>query len=211
MRPFTTVTGAAAPLMRADIDTDVIIRIDRLTDGDPTRLGDYALETLRRRPDGSEDLDCVLNRPPYRHAPILLAGPNFGCGSSREPAVTALLAMGLRCVVAESFGDIFYANCFQNGLLPVRLAAAEVLGLAAEAERTPGPFTVDLERQVVLGPGGAEHPFDIDPLRRTLLLEGLDDIALTLRDANAITAWQARDRDLRPWVWNIADLEPNAQ
>ena len=210
MQPFTTVTGAAAPLMRADIDTDVIIRIDRLTGGDPARLGDYALEALRRRPDGSEDPDCVLNRPPFRGAPILLAGPNFGCGSSREPAVTALMAMGLRCVVADSFGDIFYANCFQNGLLPVRLEEAQVLELAAEAERAPAPFTVDLERRVVTAPSGAEHGFKIDTLRRAMMLDGLDDIGLTLKEADAITAWQERDREARPWVWTLADTEPFA-
>ena len=210
MRPFVTVTGAAAPLMQANIDTDVIIRIDRLTGGDPARLGDYALEALRRRPDGSEDPDCVLNQPPYRDAPVLLAGPNFGCGSSRENAVTALMAMGLRCVVAESFGDIFYANCFQNGLLPVRLAEAQVLALASEARSTPSPFTVDLEQRLVRAPSGAEHPFEIDPLRRILLLEGLDDIALTLKDAETIAAWQARDQQTRPWVWTIADTEPSA-
>ncbi len=210
MAPFVTVTGAAAPLMQANIDTDVIIRIDRMTGGDPARLGDYALETLRRRPDGSEDPDCVLNRPAYRGAPVLLAGPNFGCGSSRENAVTALMAMGLRCVVAKSFGDIFYANCFQNGLLPVRLEEAQVLALAAEAERTPSPFTVDLERRVVTAPSGAEYAFDIEPLRRTMLLEGLDDISLTLRDGAAIAAWQARDQAARPWVWALADAEPTS-
>lgn len=210
MQPFVTITGAAAPLMQANIDTDVIIRIDRLTGGDPARIGDYALEALRRRPDGSEDPDCVLNRPAYRDAPVLLAGPNFGCGSSRENAVTALMAIGVRCVVAASFGDIFYANCFQNGLLPVRLEEAQVLALAAEAERTPSPFTIDLERRVVTAPSGAEHAFEIEPLRRTLLLEGLDDIALTLRDGDTIAGWQARDQEARPWVWTLADTEPSA-
>lgn len=210
MKPFVTVIGAAAPLMRADIDTDVIIRIDRLTGGDAARLGDYALEALRRLPDGSENPDCVLNQPQYRGAPILLTGPNFGCGSSREAAVTALMAMSVRCVVADSFGDIFYANCFQNGLLPVRLAEAQVLELAAEAQRTPTPFTIDLERQRVLAPSGASHGFDIDPLRRTMMLDGLDDIGLTLKEADAIAAWQARDQEARPWVWTLVDTEPTA-
>jgi 3-isopropylmalate/(R)-2-methylmalate dehydratase small subunit len=206
MQPFTVVTGAAAPLMLANIDTDLIIRIDRLTEGEPSRLGDYALEALRR-PGGHEDPDFVLNRTPYRGAPILLAGPNFGCGSSREPAVTALLAMGVRCVVAESFGDIFYANCFQNGLLPVRLDQADVLALAAEAERTPHPFTVDLQECIVRTPSGADYGFEVDGQRRTMLMEGLDDIGLTLKATDAIEAWQARDRLLRPWIWTAPNLE----
>ncbi len=189
--------------MLANIDTDVIIRIERLTTGDPALLGRYALEALRFRPDGGEDPECVLNAPRFRDAPILLAGSNFGCGSSREPAVTALMAMGLRCVIADSFGDIFYANCFQNGLLPVRLGEAAILKLANEAQDRPEPFTIDLLRQVVIAPLGAEHAFAIDPLRRTALLEGLDDIGLTLKDAAEIGAWQGRDRAARPWVWNM--------
>ena len=207
MQPFTVVTGVAAPMMMANIDTDVIIRIERLTGGDRVNIGPYALEALRYRADGSEDPDFILNRPAYREAPILLAGPNFGCGSSREPAVTALMALGLRCVIADSFGDIFYSNCFQNGLLPVRLEEAQVLALAAEAEHTPEPFTVDLRRQVVSAPSGVEHGFEVDPLRREMMLEGLDDIALTLKDAAAIARWQDDDRLARPWVWAVADME----
>jgi len=200
MQPLAKVTGPAAPLKLANVDTDVIIRIDRLTGGDPARLGEYALEALRYRGDGAPDPDCVLNQPPFAGAPILLAGPNFGCGSSREPAVLALMGMGVRCVIAVSFGDIFYANCFQNGLLPVRLSEDEVAGLAEEA-RGGGAFTVDLERRSVRTPSGADHPFEIDPMRRTALLEGLDEIGLTLKSSAVIEAWQTEDRAARPWVW----------
>ncbi len=206
MQPFTIVTGTAAPLMVANVDTDVIIRIERLTTGDPAQLGRYALEALRYLPDGSENPECILNAARFRGAPIMLAGPNFGCGSSREPAVNALMAMGLRCIIAESFGDIFYANCFQNGLLPIRLDETTMLALAAEAESRTEAFTIDLRRQVIVAPSGCEHGFAIDPMRRTALLEGLDDIGLTLTCAGDIDAWQARDRVDRPWVW---DFEPS--
>src|SRR5919205_1213678 len=121
MQPFTKVGGPAAPLLRANVDTDLIIRIERLVGTRREELGPFAFEALRRRADGSEDPDFVLNRPEYRGAPILLAGPNFGCGSSREGAVWALMGAGIRCVIAPSFGDIFFSNCFQNGLLPVVL------------------------------------------------------------------------------------------
>lgn len=202
LTPFTIETGMAAPLLQANIDTDVIIRIERLTQGDRLKLGDFALEALRFLPDGAENPDCPLNWPKFRGAPILLAGPNFGCGSSREGAVNALMQMGLRCVIAESFGDIFYANCFQNGLLPIRLPEGVVEGLAAQAQASDRPFTVDLAGQVVRAPDGAEIGFSIDAQRRESLLSGLDDIGLTLRDSDHIAAWQARDRLARPWVWN---------
>ncbi|MEI9984045.1 MAG: 3-isopropylmalate dehydratase small subunit [Aliidongia sp.] len=202
MQPFNTVSGRAAPLLQANLDTDVIIRIERLTAGDPGSLGLYAFEALRYRPDGTENPDFVLNRAGYRGAPILIAGPNFGCGSSREGAVTALLALGIRCVVADSFGDIFYGNCFQNGVLPVRLAAPEVTALAAEAP--DGAFTIDLRAGSITAPSGRRVAFEIDALRRSALLEGLDDIGLTLKHSAAITAWQQADRTTRPWVWQVA-------
>jgi 3-isopropylmalate/(R)-2-methylmalate dehydratase small subunit len=201
MQPFKIERGMAAPLMQPNIDTDVIIRIERLTQGDRAKLGPYALEALRYRPDGSEDPDCVLNQPKFRGAPILIAGANFGCGSSREGAVTALMQMGLRSIIAESFGDIFYSNCFQNGLLPIRLAQPVVEDLAAEANIESGPFEIDLMAQRLRTPTGREIAFNIDPMRRESLLEGLDDTGLTLRDDEAISAWQARDREARPWVW----------
>lgn len=200
MRPFTIVTGPAAPLMRANVDTDLIIRIERLTTLAKDALGPYALEALRYRADGSEDPDFVLNRPAFRGAPILLAEANFGCGSSREGAVWALQAIGVRCVVAPSFGDIFFNNCFQNGVLPIRLAADQVQALAEQAA-AGAAFSVDLRQQVLCAPDGTQRHFDVDALRRESLLEGLDDIGLTLKHAAAIDAWEAADRAARPWHW----------
>ncbi len=197
MQPFETVTGRAVHLPQANLDTDVIIRIERLTSGQP--LGPYAFEALRYRPDGSENPDFPFHPPGCRGAPILIAGPNFGCGSSREGAVTALLAMGLRCVIADSFGDIFYGNCFQNGLLPIRLAPAEIAALAAEA----GDLTVDLRAGTITASSGRLVRFELDALRRTALLEGLDEIGLTLKHRAEIMAWQHQDSAARPWVWQL--------
>ncbi|MDO8769759.1 MAG: 3-isopropylmalate dehydratase small subunit [Burkholderiaceae bacterium] len=202
MTPFTVVTGAAAHLPRANVDTDVIIRIERLTALPKEQLGAYAFEALRYLEDGSDNPDFVLNQPIFRNAPILLAGDNFGCGSSREGAVTALKGLGLRCVIAPSFGDIFFSNCFQNGVLPIRLSAPEVNALAAACARGE-PLTVDLERQTIRTAAGAETVFSVDPLRREGLLHGLDDIDLTLKDDALIDAWQQADRQRRPWAWPV--------
>ena len=201
MQSFTTVSGAAAPLMRDNIDTDVIIRIERLTGTTRESMGQWAFEALRYRADGAENPNFVLNQPAFRDAPILVAGANFGCGSSREGAVWALMGMGLRCVVAASFGDIFFNNCFQNGLLPVRLPPEDVARLAEACAGGNARVTVDLRRQVVVFPHGEEVPFEIDPMRRESMLEGLDDIGLTLKNAADIEAFQAKDRVDRPFVW----------
>jgi 3-isopropylmalate/(R)-2-methylmalate dehydratase small subunit len=203
MQKFTTVSGPAAPLLAANVDTDVIIPIQRLVGSGRTGLGPHAFERLRYREDGSENPDFVLNRPQYRGSPILLAGANFGCGSSREGAVWALMGMGFRAVLAPSFGDIFFNNCFQNGLLPVVLPERAIRRIAAETEAAQGAghTTVDLLRQVVVTPAGEEIPFAVDPRKREALLEGLDDIALTLRLRDRIAAWQAADRAARAWAW----------
>jgi 3-isopropylmalate/(R)-2-methylmalate dehydratase small subunit len=201
MQSFTTVTGQAAPLLAPNIDTDVIIRIERLTSGEVDKLGHYALEALRYLPNGGENPDFVFNQPKFRGAPILIAGSNFGCGSSREGAVTALMGMGVRCILADSYGDIFYNNCFQNGLLPIRLPEAQVLDLANQAQHLDGPFTVDLFERVVCTPRGEQITFTVDDMRRVALLEGLDDIGLTLKRNDDILQWQAADRVARPWVW----------
>ncbi len=205
MEPFTTVTGPAAPLLRANIDTDVIIRVERLVGTTRESMGAHAFEIWRRRPDGTEDPEFVLNRKEFRGAPILLAGANFGCGSSREGAVWALAGMGVRAVIAPSFSDIFRNNAFQNGLLPVVLDETTVRAIAAQVEAAPGNarVTVDLEREVVIAPDGTVHSFAIDPARRETLLAGLDDIGLTLRAADAIAAWQRADRAARPWAWHV--------
>lgn len=201
--PFERLVGAAAPLPMPNIDTDVIIRIERLTaGGGQDVLGRWAFEALRYDAEGSERPEFVFNQPGYRGAPILLAGPNFGCGSSREGAVTAIAGMGVRCVIAESFGDIFYANCFQNGMLPIRLSHAE-MERCFEAAGPDVTFDVDLDAQTVTPPDGVAIAFDIAPLKREALLLGLDDIGLSLREADRIRQWQLRDRMTRPWIWTL--------
>ncbi len=202
MEKFTVLTATAAPLMRVNVDTDVIIPIDKMIMGDRDSLGPFAFHAWRTRADGSEDPDFVLNQPPYRQARILLAGDNFGCGSSREGAVWAIRGMGFRCVIAPGFGPIFFDNCFQNGVLPVVLPEATVAAFAAQATATPeAPFTVDLERCRITAPDGREVRFEVDPLRRQGLLQGLDDITLTLRRESEIAAFQEADRARRPWVY----------
>ena len=202
MQPLTQISGPAAPLMESNVNTDVIVRIERLSDFERDQLEPYAFETWRYGPDGAENPDFVLNRPPWRGAPILLAGQNFGCGSSREGAVHALNCIGVRVVIAPSFGGIFRNNCFQNGTLPVVLPEETVEALAEIARAQPeAPFTVDLERQVVVPPNGAPIPFRIDGLRRQALLKGLDDLGLTAERLPEIADYQARDRQARPWIW----------
>jgi 3-isopropylmalate/(R)-2-methylmalate dehydratase small subunit len=202
-KPFTTLSAIAAPVMRSNLDTDVIIRIERLV-GNAVRgsLGKWAFGSLRYLPDGAENPEFILNREPYRQAEILVTGPNFGCGSSREGAVWALQEMGIRAVIGSSFGDIFFANCFQNGILPVVVDKEIVDGLAAEIEITQGAgrIGIDLEQQTITSPTGKRHHFEIDPRRRAGLLGGLDEIASTLQRDDEIRAFQAADRAGRPWI-----------
>lgn len=202
-KPFTQLTAIAAPIMRENIDTDVIIRIERLV-GNSIRgkLGKWAFGSLRYLPDGRENPDFILNREPYRQAEILVTGPNFGCGSSREGAVWALQEQGIRCVVGSSFGDIFFANCFQNGILPVIIDKTLVEKIASEIEATQGAgrLAIDLEAQTITTPNGVSHTFTIDPRRRAGLLEGLDEILMTLRRDADIRAFQTADRIRRPWI-----------
>ena len=202
-KPFDKLTAIAAPIMRSNIDTDVIIRIERLV-GNSVRgtLGKWAFGSLRYLPDGSENPEFILNREPYRKAEILITGPNFGCGSSREGAVWSLQEMGIRAVIGSSFGDIFFANCFQNGILPIVIDKAIVDGLAAEVEHSQGAGRVgiDLEEQTITSPSGKRHRFAIDPRRHQGLLQGLDEVALTLQRDAEIRAFQASDRIERPWI-----------
>ena len=202
-KPFTTLTAIAAPVMRSNIDTDVIIRIDRIV-GNSVRgsLGKWAFGALRYLPDGSENQEFVLNREPYRQAEILVTGPNFGCGSSREAAVWSLQEMGIRAIIGSGFGDIFFANCFQNGILPIVVDKEIVDGLAAEVAHTQGAgrIGVDLEAQTITSPSGKQIRFEVDPRRRAGLLEGLDEVALTLQRDHQIRAFQAADRTARPWI-----------
>lgn len=201
MDKFTVLKGVAAPLMLANVDTDAIIRMERLSRLDRGELGPWAFESLRYLPDGSENPQFLLNQPPWRSANILLAAENFGCGSSRETAVWALWELGVRCVIAPSFGDIFYGNCFQNGMLPVRLPAAEVEAIAAEVKSGGREITVDLVGQQVVTASGWTIAFEIEPGRRKALLEGMDAIGVTLTYAADIAAFQARDRKRRPWLY----------
>jgi len=204
MEKFTRLTAVAAPLLQRNVDTDVIIRIERLITLDRKELGPHAFAPLRYRADGSENPDFVLNRRPYRDAKILIAGENFGCGSSREGAVWALWGMGLRSVIAPSFGDIFFNNCFQNGLLPIVLEAVTVERLAKLVEAAPGtPLTVDLDASVIQTPAGERIPFAADPGRRAALLAGLDEIGQTLQRDGEIADFQARDRQSRPWIYDL--------
>lgn len=206
MQCFQVVTATAAPLLLENIDTDVIVRIERLTAAQ-LDLKRWGFEALRYLADGTDNPDFVLNQPAYAGAQILLAGPNFACGSSREGAVWALMAMGIRCVIAPSFGQIFFANCFQNGLLPVVLPPTVVESLAAEVQVDPGacPLTVDLPQQLVTSLGGAAHRFEIPALRKEALLEGLDEIGLTLRREPQIAAYQQGDRLRRPWIYQTVE------
>jgi 3-isopropylmalate/(R)-2-methylmalate dehydratase small subunit len=206
MTPLTTVSGPAAALMAENVNTDVIIRPERYSLLKRDELGPYAFEAWRTRDDGTPNPDFVLNQPAWQNAPILLAGANFGCGSSREAAVWALNCLGIRVIIAPSFGAIFAGNCYQNATLPVVLPAEIVETFAQIAHAQPdAPFTVDLSRMVVVPPNGAPVPFEIDELRRRSLLTGFDDISLTTRRLDEITAFQAADKKTRPWVHEITD------
>ena len=198
MEPFTVVRGAAAPLLLPDVNTDV------LAPGHSGRadLGAAAFAPLRYRPDGTDDPAFVLNDPRFRGAPILLAGRNFGCGSSREMAVWALVRLGVRCVIAPSFGDIFAGNCVQNGLLPATLDDATVRSLA-DAAAGGGAFEVDLRTCAVTAPDGRTFAFEVDAAWRARLLEGLDDLGATLQRLQDITAFETADRARRPWVYDL--------
>lgn len=202
MEPLNEIEGPAAPLMDANVNTDVIIRIERLSDYDRDELEPYAFEAWRFDADGNEVPEFPLNAPAWRGAPILLAGPNFGCGSSREGAVWALNCIGVRVVIASSFGGIFRNNCFQNGTLPIVLPEETVQAFAEIARQQPdAPFRVDLQRQVVVPPNGAPVSFEIDGLRKQGLLKGLDDLGITGERISEIANYQERDRTARPWVW----------
>jgi 3-isopropylmalate/(R)-2-methylmalate dehydratase small subunit len=199
---FTVLCGPAAPLMLPDVNTDVISPAH-------SGRGSMALSAfapLRYLPDGRDDPSFVLNREHFREAPILLAAQNFGCGSSRESAVWSLRAIGIRCVIATSFGDIFFGNCFQNGVLAIVLDETVLESLAKEAA-DGAPFEVDLRASVVRSPRGDTIPFTVDPLRRGQLLEGLDDLDAGLLRRDQIRAFQKTDRDVRPWIYQASYAE----
>lgn len=201
MEKFTELTGVAAPLPIVNIDTDMIIPKDYLKTIKRTGLSEGLFAEMRLNADGTENPDFVLNKPAYRNAQILVAGDNFGCGSSREHAPWALLDRGIRCVISTSFADIFYNNCFKNGILPVQVSPEDLDKLLDDAGRgSNAVLTVDLESQTITGPDGGTIHFDLDPHRKHCLLNGLDDIGLTLEKADSIDSYESRLDDTRPWV-----------
>jgi 3-isopropylmalate/(R)-2-methylmalate dehydratase small subunit len=201
MQKFTTLTGVAAPLSMRNVDTDMIIPKQFLKTILRTGLGKSLFYEMRYDEAGKEIADFVLNRPAYRKATILVTGENFGCGSSREHAPWALLDFGIRCIVAPDFADIFYNNCFQNGILPIKLPQADVDKLMDDASRgSNATVTIDLESQEIRGPDGGVIKFDIDPFRKHCLLNGLDNIGLTLEKQQAIDTFEEKAHIARPWL-----------
>jgi 3-isopropylmalate/(R)-2-methylmalate dehydratase small subunit len=203
MKPFTVVQGPAAPLLLDNIDTDVIVRIERIARQKRGEFAPWAFEALRYLPDGRKNPDFILNRAPFDHAKILLAGANFGCGSSREMAVWAIEEFGIRCIVAESYGDIFYNNCLQNGVLAIVLPRYDIDALATAAA-TGAPLTVDLQTCTLSIPGADPLAFSIPASQRDALLSGLDEVDQTLRMADRIDRFQRADVKARPWVYVAA-------
>ena len=201
MEKFTTLTGIAAPMPLVNIDTDMIIPKQFLKTIQRSGLGKNLFDEMRYDRDGNEIADFVLNQPAYRKAEILVAGDNFGCGSSREHAPWALLDFGIRCVISTSFADIFFNNCFKNGILPIVLPEDAVQALMRDAENGANArLTVDLESQTVTGADGTAYHFEMDPHRKHCLLNGLDDIGLTMEKSPAIEAYEARIAQSQPWV-----------
>lgn len=206
MEKFTTLTGIAAPLPMVNVDTDMIIPKQHLKTIKRTGLGKALFEEMRYDNEGRESDRFILNQDPYRDAQILIAGENFGCGSSREHAPWALLDFGIRCIIAPSFADIFFNNCFKNGMLPISLPSEQVGSLLADAEHPEtATLSVDLERQTITRSNGeAIAFFEVDSFRKHCLLNGLDDIALTLQAQNDIAAFEAKQRQTLPWLWTEA-------
>ncbi len=201
MQRFHTHKGIAAPLDIMNIDTDMIIPKQFLKTIKRTGLGVNLFDEMRYDKDGQEIPSFILNKPPYREASILVAGDNFGCGSSREHAPWALLDFGVRVVISTSFADIFYNNCFKNGILPITVSVAEREALMADAKDTENPeLEIDLPNQVIRRPNGADIAFDIDPFRKQCLLDGLDDIGLTMAKSDAISAYASKRLNTHPWL-----------
>jgi 3-isopropylmalate/(R)-2-methylmalate dehydratase small subunit len=200
MEKFTRLSGVAAPLPMVNVDTDMVIPKNYLKGTERTGLGKHLFAEMRFNADGSERPDFVLNRPAWRQAQILVAFENFGCGSSREHAPWALRDFGIRCVIAPSFADIFFNNCFKNGILPLVLPKAVCAQLIDDAERgANATLTIDLEAQELTRPDGERIAFEVEPSRRSRLLEGLDEIGSTVAKAHRIDAFEARIRRSQPW------------
>ena len=201
MDKFTTLEGVAAPLKIINVDTDMVIPKQYLKTIKRTGLGKGLFSEQRYKDDGSENPDFILNKPAYRNAKILVAGDNFGCGSSREHAPWALLDFGIRCVISTSFADIFYNNCFKNGILPIKMPKEIIAKLMDDASRgSNAVIEIDLEKQEIKGPDGGTVHFDIDPFRKHCLLNGLDDIGLTMEKKSEIDDFETRQKDSQPWL-----------
>lgn len=201
MDKFTELTGIAAPMPLINIDTDMLIPKQFLKTIKRTGLGKHLFDEMRYDESGAEKPEFVLNQPAYRQSQMIVAGENFGCGSSREHAPWALLDYGIRCVIAPSFADIFYNNCFKNGILPIKLPQADVDKLMEDARNGANArLTVDLQSQLITRPDGSVISFDIDPFRKHCLLNGLDDIGLTLQKASSIDAYEERLKASQPWL-----------
>ena len=201
MQKFDKLSGVAAPLNILNIDTDMIIPKQFLKTIKRSGLGVNLFSEMRYTDDGGENKDFVLNKPPYRSAEILVAGDNFGCGSSREHAPWALLDFGIRCVISTSFADIFYNNCFKNGILPIKVSADERDALLADAADSENPqLSIDLVSQTISRPNGVEISFEIDPFRKQCLLDGLDDIGLTMEKETSISEFEAGRKTDMPWL-----------
>ena len=202
MQKFDQLTGVAAPLPMMNVDTDMIIPKQFLKTIERTGLGKNLFDEMRYTTDGKEIPDFVLNKPQYRNSKILVTGANFGCGSSREHAAWALLDFGIRCVIAPSFADIFYNNCFKNGILPIKLPQEDVDKLMDDANRGANAIiSIDLEKQEIRGPDGGCVKFEIDAFRKHCLLNGLDDIGLTMQKAANIDSYEAKAKVGQPWLW----------
>ncbi|MDP6688977.1 MAG: 3-isopropylmalate dehydratase small subunit [Alphaproteobacteria bacterium] len=205
MDKFTKVSGVAAPMRSINIDTDKIIPKQYLKTIQRAGLGKHLFAEMRYNEDGSEKEDFVLNKPAYREAQVLVAGDNFGCGSSREHAPWAIKDFGIRCVISTSFADIFYNNCFKNGILPIKVTPEQLELLFDDADRgANATLTVDLEKQEVTGPDGGVVNFEMDPFRKQCLLEGLDDIGLTLKRKERIDDYEAKQKAGQPWLYGAA-------
>jgi 3-isopropylmalate/(R)-2-methylmalate dehydratase small subunit len=201
MKPFTKLTSVAAPLKVVNVDTDMIIPKQYLKTIQRTGLGKALFAEKRYDDKGNENPDFVLNKPAYRNSEILVAGDNFGCGSSREHAPWALLDFGIRCVISTSFADIFYNNCFKNGILPIKVSQEDLDKLFDDADRgSNATLTVDLEAQEIKGPDGGTVKFEIDPFRKHCLLNGLDDIGLTMQKRATIEGFERKAGESRPWM-----------
>jgi len=202
MQKFTQLSGVAAPMPMPNIDTDKIIPAEHLKTIKRTGLGKALFERMRFTPEGKERPDFVLNKPAYRNAKIIIAGDNFGCGSSREHAPWALLDFGITCVISTSFADIFYNNCFKNGILPIKLPKEDVDKLMDDASRGANAVvSIDLEKQEIRGPDGGCIKFDIDPFRKHCLLNGLDDVGLTLQKKTSIDSFESKQKSAQPWLY----------